>query len=369
MKILYLANSGTIFGGGQISLLNLLQTLDKKKFNPLVVCPSEGNLVSEISKLCIPVAVIPMLTLRKLRIVKFIKSITALLYFIRDNNIDLIHTNGSRCTIYGGIAAKLVRIPLLWHVRIADKDPLLDKFLCLLSTKIIVTSKAVGRKFDLCKENKVVLIPNGVDTKRFNPEIDAQHIREQFEVSNEEFLIGTIAQLIPWKGHKTLLYAANEVIKKIPNTKFLIVGEEVKETKGYKDELQEITKHLKIEKNVLFTGFRRDTPEILSSLDLFVLPSKKEHFGRVIIEAMACAKPVIATNAGGVPEIVKDGITGILVPPGDAKALACAILSLLQNNEKVRRMGIAGRKRVEEEFSLESHTCQIQNLYNETLCV
>ncbi|PIU68061.1 MAG: glycosyltransferase family 1 protein, partial [Armatimonadetes bacterium CG07_land_8_20_14_0_80_40_9] len=142
------------------------------------------------------------------------------------------------------------------------------------------------------------------------------------------------------------------------NIKFLIVGDG-----PLREELKEQSKDLGIEDEVTFTGSRQDIPEIMAALDIFVLTSIKEHFGRVVIEAMACGKPVIATNSGAVPEIVEDKVTGILVPPEDSEKLAEAIIELLEDKEKAKEMGIAGRKRVEELFSIEKHTRQIEEVY------
>ena len=118
---------------------------------------------------------------------------------------------------------------------------------------------------------------------------------------------------------------------------------------------------------MVFTDFRKDIPRIIASLDLLVLTSEKEHFGRVLIEAMACAKPVVATNAGGVPEIVKDGETGILVPPKDSSAMAEAIITLLQDKERARRMGLAGRERVEKMFDIKENARKTEEIYKNLL--
>ena len=159
---MYLANSGVIIGGGQISLLELLKGLNHEKISPYVVCPSEGNLVHELNKIRINPQIIEMETLRKGNIVSWIKTIKKLIRIINEEKIDLIHSNGSRPTIYGGIASKIKKIPLIWHVRIEDTDKWVDKVLALFATRILVVSKAVRGRFSWI-ENKITVVYNGID--------------------------------------------------------------------------------------------------------------------------------------------------------------------------------------------------------------
>jgi len=135
----------------------------------------------------------------------------------------------------------------------------------------------------------------------------------------------------------------------------------------YRKRLENLRKELGLNENVIFAGNREDIPQILADIDIFVLSSVSEGFGRSAAEAMACAKPVVATKVGGVPEVVDDGITGSLVLPKNPNALAEAIITLLQNKEKAQRMGQAGRKRVEKMFSLQKNIRQTEEIYEEIL--
>ncbi len=359
-NILYLANSGEIFGGGQVSLLGLLERLNKKRFKPLVVCPSKGSLVDELKRTGIETEIIKMETLRELNIFSWMKTINRLVRLIRKEKIDLVHSNGSRATIYGGIAARLTRTPLIWHVRIADRDRLLDKLLAKLATKIVVISKAVSKRFDWLKNKgkKVVVIYNGIDLEKFNPAIDGERIREEFRLSPETPLVGIVGRLDWYKGHQYFLQAAKKVTKTIPEARFLIVGDGERRKR-----LENLRKELGLNKSVIFTGNRRDIPQILASLDLFVLSSVSEGFGRSAAEAMACAKPVVATRVGGLSEVVEDRVTGLLIPSAEPVALSQAIIILLRDKEKSQRMGLKGRRRVEGLFDIKGHVEKIENLY------
>ena len=363
-NILYLANSGEIFGGGQISLLGLIKGLNRKRFHPLVVCPTGGSLVDELKRLGIETEIIKMKTLRRLNIFSWMKTINKLFRLIKERKIDLIHSNGSRPTIYGSIAAKLSKAPLIWHVRIANRDRLLDKLLARLATKIVVISKAVGKRFNWLKdkENKVIVVYNGIDLERFNPTINGEKIREEFHLSPEIPLIGIVGRLDWYKGHQYFLQAAKEVTGTIPEARFLIIGDG-----EYRKRLENLRKELDLDKKVIFTGNRRDIPQILASLNIFVLSSVSEGFGRSVAEAMACEKAVVATKVGGLPEVVEDRITGRLVPPKNPSALAEAIVNLLKDKKKAKEMGRAGQKRVEELFSIKKNVRKTEELYEKIL--
>ncbi len=223
-----------------------------------------------------------------------------------------------------------------WHVRVIDSAGIIDRLFVPLTTKVIVVSDAVGTRFNWSKRklDKVITVYNGVDLEEFNVGAKGNKIREEFALDPGIPLVGIVGRLDAWKGHEYFLEAAAQVMEEIPEAKFLIVGEDIDQNKKQETKLRNLAEKLRLTNNIIFTGQRNDIPEIMSSLDILVLSSLKEHFGRVIIEAMGCGKPVIATNAGGVPEIVKDGYTGILVPPRDSDALARAIIDLSKDKKK-----------------------------------
>ena len=210
-----------------------------------------------------------------------------------------------------------------------------------------------------------MVIYNGVDIKTFTPFIDGSKIREDLKIPKKDFLIGCISQLLPFKGQKWLIQAVKEVINEFPGVKLLIVGKEIK--KGYLDYLHSLVKELGIEHSVIFSEFRKDIPALLNAIDLPVLPSTEDHCPRVLLEAMGCGKPIVATKSGGVPELVKDKETGILVPPQDSASLRDAILYFIRNPTERERMGKVGRKRAETVFNIEKTTAKIENVYKELL--
>jgi len=179
---------------------------------------------------------------------------------------------------------------------------------------------------------KLEVVPLGIDLREFN---HAKYTRKQsrafFNLPKNDRLIGVLGRLDPQKGQEILLHAVPGVVKKHPTARFVIAGDETAGESGYKARLEHVSRTLAIEKRVTFLPFTNDVPRLLAALDVLVLPSFSETYGLVIVEAMAMKTPVIATNAGGVPEIVTNGRTGLLVEPRDSDALGRAIHSLLVN--------------------------------------
>ncbi|MCP2605211.1 glycosyltransferase, partial [Candidatus Aminicenantes bacterium AH-873-B07] len=189
----------------------------------------------------------------------------------------------------------------------------------------------------------------GTDFSQFELKIDKNYLRRELGFSEGDYLVGIIAHLADHKGHKYLIEASQIIKNKTDKIKIIIVGEG-----PLKMELTRKVMKLNTGNVVFFLGFRKDIPQILNSLNLFVLSSYLEGLGSSILDAMACKLPVVATCTGGIPEAVKDGITGILVPPRNPEALAEAILKLYNNRKLAKEMGERGYKLVQEKFSIKS---------------
>ncbi len=366
-NILYLINTPDIKGGGEISLLNLLKKIDKKIYNPIAACPSEGSMSLAIRDMNIDVEIVSMRRLRYFNLYSLVTGVLKLIRIINAYKIDVIHANGSRCMIYGGIAGKIKRIPVIWHVRIVEKDNLLDRILSMLADRIIVISNSVRDRFNwLKKKEKISVIYNGIDIDDFTRNINTDKIRKELSITETEIVIGTVGQLIPMKGHKYLIEAAKIVLEKIKNVKFIITGSS-QGNNSYEMELKNMVKNYGLEDKIIFTGYRKDIKNIIALMDIFIFSAVGEGFGRVLIEAMALQKPVVAANSGGIPEIVVDGKTGLLVPENDPQSIASAVIRLINEKDIRVKMGMAGRKRVEEMFTIERRTRDVENLYSEVL--
>jgi glycosyltransferase involved in cell wall biosynthesis len=357
--LLLVSNHAEIVGGGEISLLALLEGLDRSRWAPTLVVPGEGAVAARCRSLGIPVRAVPLPSLRRPGWAAP-RSVFALRGLARGSGARLVHANGSRAMLYAGPACRLAGIPAIWHVRIADRDGPLDRLLAGLARAVIVNSRAVGRRFDWALPGKVRCIHNGVDTARFAPRPAPQGLRASLGLPEGAPVVASVGRFVAFKGYATLLEAAHLVRAAAPDAHWLVVGDG--ELRG---DLEARRRALELEGCVWFTGWREDVPDLLALCDLFVLPSLGEHFGRVLIEAMAMARPVVATDAGGVPEIVIAEETGLLVPPGNPKALAEAVLALLADPARARDLGAAGRRRAEACFSLRRHVEAVEAVYRE----
>jgi glycosyltransferase involved in cell wall biosynthesis len=366
ITILYLEHHSAIIGGGQISLLQLLKNLDREKFKPLLVCPERGQLSAEAQKYHIQTYFIPLHSLRTFKVPTFFLSIKKLLEIIKEEKVNLVHTNSSRSMMYAALLRLFHRTKVIWHVRITDKDRIVDRILEWFAKKIITNSNAAAKRFSWAKnQSKVVAIYNGLDLKTFDEKKDVAKIKKELTINNEDIVIGTVAKLQPKKGIHILLDAAVPVLKKFPSTKFLIVGDDADPVGAYLKGLKSLAQQLNITEHIIFSGYRDDIPQIIEVIDIFTFPSFSESFGRSLLEAMAASKPIIASNVGGIPEIVVDGETGLLVPPSNSTELTAAISYLLEDDNLRKKMGRKGRKRVEELFTIEKNVKAIETLYIE----
>ncbi|MFH1772355.1 MAG: glycosyltransferase family 4 protein [Candidatus Omnitrophota bacterium] len=371
MNILYLTSTGKIIGGGEVSLFNLLKNLNHKVFRPHLISVASGDFTQKISELNIPVKILPLKKVKNfinfkhnLSILKQLKSCIA------ENNISLIHCNSiGGITLMGAVAAHFKGIPFVWHVRAVEKSFILDAVCGMLSSRIICISAAVAGRFKgFPFLKKICLIHNGVDTSLFNPaslviRSNALSFRKEIGCSESDFIIGAVGRYHPMKSYEYLIRALKVVVTNSYNVKVVFIGMGYSTGNPYLLKLKSLTSELGLEQNVIFMGQREDIASVMSSFNLFVLPSENEPFGRVVIEAMACGLAVIAFRSGGLPEIVKDKTTGFLINPFNVNEMADKII-YLKNNGKLRRdFGEKARERAVGLFDIKAHTKEIEELY------
>ncbi len=360
--VLFVENTAEMIGGGQQSLLGLLQKMDRGSFIPLVTIPAKGPLAEKLHALKIPFFIVPLDSIRRLNPWKVFRSVRQLVRILREGKVDIIHTNASRSTFYAGLAARWAGVPLIWHVRMAEREALFDRVLFALASRVITISGAVAKRFPWDrKARKVSIIYNGLDTDRFVLQ-EAQDLRVRFGLE-EKVVVGLVGQVIPIKGGEFLVDALRIVRRTEPRMHLLFVGAPT----PYQMMLEKRVRSLGLSDCVTFAGYQEDIPRVMSSIDILALPSLREAFGRVLIEAMGCGKPVAAFAVDAVPEIVKEGVTGFLVPRGDVQALADALMKLVKDSVLRSRMGEAGRTRVEKYFGLREHARKVELLYEEVL--
>jgi len=275
----------------------------------------------------------------------------------RRHRIHIAHTHSWATTMEGIIGARLAGVPLIIHGEhgtIKTDTQLhiqIQRWLWRATDQVLSVSEVLRenlhKKFDFPKE-RIRVVTNGVDLARFDFSRNGVDYKARLGFSSKTLLIGAVGRLVPVKAYPLLLKVCLSVFKEIPNAHLLLVGDG-----PLLDTLVQSAQDDEMANRVHFLGARKDVPEILRGLDVYVLSSENEGMSNTILEAMACGRPVIATAVGGNPELVVDGETGLLVPPNDPHAMAAAITKLLRDPQHSQQMGRRGRQRVEEKFSLE----------------
>jgi glycosyltransferase involved in cell wall biosynthesis len=215
-------------------------------------------------------------------------------------------------------------------------------------------------------ETKTSIVYNGFNLDQFKPTTDKKNrIRVKYGIEHNQPLIGVVGRLTPRKRQIDLIKALPEILEEYPQTQVLLIGSSYEGLgKDYEEKLQAEIDELGLDNSVRITGYVEEIQQHISELDVLVLPSLQEPFGRVIVESLLLETPVIGTNDGGIPEIITDGKSGILIPPKAPKAIAEAVLTYLNNPDKAEQMAKVGRQTVKEKFEARNITKQIEELYD-----
>jgi len=365
MKILYLANHLNI-GGITSYVLTLARGL-KEKGHKVYVASSGGELTARFVNEGIVFLPIPIKTKSEINY-KILISKFKLLKIIREQNIDLIHANTRVTQVLSFLIQRSCGKPYISTCHGFFKKRLFRQIFPCWGNKVIAISASVKahlmQDFRV-KEDKIRIIHNGIDVKKFR----ISNAESKIEIKKKLGLgqgpvIGIVARLSEEKGHIYLIRAMPEIIGKIPKAQLLIVGEG-----RTKAQMLNLAKVMGLEKNVFFLPSVMDTQEVMSSMDLFVLPSLKEGLGLALMEAMACGLGVIGADVGGISSLIQDNRNGLLVKAADTKGLSDAILELLQNPVKAQSLGSNARKFIEQNFSQEKMVQETERVYLECLNV
>jgi len=374
-------------GGSAENTLLTVMGLDKERYDVLLVkgLSFESNMaedevravekdLAEAEREGVRIITIPDLV-RRIHPFYDLKAFFALIKMLRHERPDIVHTHTSKAGILGRWAAFLTGIPVIIHTphghvfwgysgrRKTSFYIMLEKITARITDKIVALTQQEKRDhlhFCIASEDKFSVVHSGINLDRFSRmSVDSAAMKRRFGIPEGNLVVGTTSRLTHVKGHKYLIEAAGKIVDVRPDTTFVFLGDG-----ELLDELKNMASRLGIEENVKFLGWRQDVAEVVSTFDIFVLPSLNEGMGRVLVEAMALGKPIVANDIGGIPDLVVDGENGYLVPVGDVETLAARIRRLLDDPGKREEMGNTGQ-RYALKYSSEEMMKKIDRLYLE----
>jgi glycosyltransferase involved in cell wall biosynthesis len=385
-RILYVEGNvdGTI-GGSYLSLLFLVSGLDRTRFDPLVVFARENALIPRFHERNVRTLVCPPTPPVRWRgavgrlcakATNFASAVVwqplRLARLLQQERVALVHLNNSVNLNHPWIiAAWLTGVPCITHERgINERFLRSARVLARRLRAVICISKAVEDNFVTRGLGGLTLVTihNGLDPAEMRVTRDANDVRAELEVAPAARLIGLVGNIKPWKGQELVIDAMERLRDVFPDVVCLLIGDTSDDVTHYRREIDELISRRGLTNRVVITGFRSDVANYINLLEIQIHASvSPEPFGRVLLEGMALGKPLVASNGGGVPEIVVDGVTGLLFEPKNAAALAACLGELLADPARARMLGRAGRQRLETDFSITSNVARTEALYTTLL--
>jgi glycosyltransferase involved in cell wall biosynthesis len=359
-------------GGTENQFMTLARQLDRTRFDVEFACLRRwGGFVDELIERRIPLTEYSVSTFRS---VSAVRQQARLARHIRRRDVQIVHAYNFYGNVFAIPPARLVAPVTIASIR--DRAPYLttmqkrvQRYACQFADCILVNADAVKDWLidDGYDSSKISVIRNGVDLARFDNPPAPVALRRQLRVADDTPLVGVISRLTRLKGLEHFLEAAAMIQARVPNVRFLVVGETSPMDQGYLGDLQRYAERCGVAPYVSFTGLRTDVPAVLASLTVSVMPSLNEALSNVVLESMASGAPTVATAVGGTPEAVVDGVTGLLVPPAESSAIADAVVRLLTDAPLAQQLGRAGRAHIADHFSVRRMVRSTEDLYTELL--
>jgi glycosyltransferase involved in cell wall biosynthesis len=376
-RVIYVDQTA-LMGGAEIALATLLASLDRSQWLPEVILGQEGPFAERLREAGVRVEMLPMPPLLlgpyegPLRMLDPRRWVTALTYALAlarhfgDRNADLVHSVSLRAHVLSGLAARRAKVPSVWHVHSVVARPmissggvaLLRMLAGWLPNHVIFNSATTAACFDL-PQGRATTIPIGVDSRRFSPNGNAKRRATR---------IGMLARFTPLKGQHIFLEAIESIASRHPEAEFILAGTALFGEDEYEREVRARALASAQRDRICFLGFVDNTPELIRNLDIVVHASVlPEGFGQTIVEAMLAGKPVVATAAGGPSDILENGVTGLLVEPGNASRLAEAIEYLMTHPDHASAMGRQARKHALERYDTARFARSVEAVYSSVL--
>ena len=379
INILYLHAGAEMYGADKV-MFDLIRNLDKNKFKPYVVLPTDGLLVDALRGEGVDVTVIPYPIMRRKYfnpkgilqygngLLKYGKQLSR---FAKEKHIDVIHTNTS-AVLEGCRISRSCHITQLWEIHEIIVSPkvmykVTSKLIAKYATLTVTVSKAVRDhlyRSGYFKQNSIKVIYNGVDANRFNPNNDNSYLREEWNIPENAPVVGMIGRVNRWKGQGDFLKAANILLEKHKNLYVVFAGSAFEGEEWREKELKDEIARSPYKDRIVDSGYRKDAEGVHSLFDVFVLPSTNpDPLPTVVLEAMASGKPVVGYKHGGICEMVKDGYNGLLAEVNNPNDLAAKIDIILSDDELRKAMGERSRQRLLEKFSYDSYVKNFSETY------
>jgi glycosyltransferase involved in cell wall biosynthesis len=362
-RVGYVFNHGDVVGGGEVSFIDLVDEIRKHGIEPIAIVPKTGAVKSKLEVKGIEVFVHPWPTLRGAGILKWFPTIHHTANRFRGLELELVHTNGARCTLYAAAAARRERIPCLWHVRVLERDRILDRLRAKLVTTVVANSRAVedSLKTILPTRVRVHVIYNGIRLEEIKA-AKALSLQKLFALEDTPVVLA-VGRLSREKGWRDLIQASSLLHSKAIFHSVVAVGSAL--DKEYRQELKGLIQKMELP-SWTWAGERDDVWSLMKSATVLATPSHREAFGRVVAEAWACGLPVVATRTGGLSELVRSGVDGLLVSPSNPEELAGALERILRSPELAEGLSKAGAQRAGD-FTLSRHAAELAEVYREIL--
>ena len=393
LPLVALVDVSARMGGVEFSTLYLAQSLSAERFRRLVVCPTEGDLPRRCRELGIPMVIVPRPHLFATRIrvgeryvvnpvawlVNLVLLIVAAQWLtrgLRDRQVDLVCTKGLLAHFYGGLAARRLSIPCVWHIQDLVSTRAGNLYAAALgrvgqwlAQALIVDGNSIAEQLaPYVRPGQITVIANGVDTDQFSPEVDGQAVRREWSVSDRQVVIGNVARLTPWKGQASLIRAVGQVLAEFPDARLVLVGSPVFDTDAYEQALHQQVREAGLDGQVIFAGYRWDLPQVMAALDVFVSSSiDKDTTPLAVVSAMAAGKAIVATGVAGVAELFGNEPAAILVTPADDEVLAGGLREVLTQPLRRRALGQAARARAVRELSLTQFARKCEDVFRQAL--
>jgi glycosyltransferase involved in cell wall biosynthesis len=369
-RVLYLAWA-PFFSGAERALLLTLRSLDRSRYEPVVLSGTDGEFATQVRELGIPCDIADLRPFDARRPVVSMQSIAAVLRAARRHRVSVIHANEVPSFQPGGYAARVLRVPTVTHVRFFDRADgyrwfLRSKFTLALFVSQDVLKSAVGEAPELFAGRSHIL-HDAVEPQRVWSAEERVSVRQELGLPTARTIAAITGQIAEVKGIWDFVDAALMLASKSNEPFFAVLGDDLKNGGATRRAMQERVAAVGLSDRFAFLGFRRDAPRLVQAFDIITVPSLVEPLGNATLEAMAAGRPVVGTRVGGIPEMIVEGETGLLVPPSSPRALAAAIDQLVSDAPCRARMSQAARQRATEHFGVGVHGRRLQAHYD-ALC-